>query len=409
MRKKIFVLAVATGVLLSLLLGNRSVSAAAEPYVLGFITDITGTSRNNNAPEAEGFRCYMDDLNARGGINGHPIQVIIEDGRSEPSPSAAAAKKLITMDNALAILGLGFTKAQPPVIELAEKSGVALIAGYMTIMKAWDVKPGSIAFASGYIAHPGYHPGACAAAEIVRKTQPKGARVAVSSYAFPGGRISTDWMSELCEKMGYKVVYKEHIPPGTVDLSPWANKVAASKADVFWGYFGSEVMFPLVLALEKAGYSKDIVFPDFVTERDVAKIVEELKGKKVNLIWYGRYASVYEGKNIPKIQEIGSTMEKYNARYPISARHLQGWVMGRLLEKSLRKAGWPCDRAGLIAALETTQIETDGLTGGPIHFTPTDHYGPVWFKAYKCNATQKSLKPFLDWFSIKAKDFAKKK
>ena len=70
-------------------------SMAAEPYVIGFVADITGMARANYAPEAEGTRLYIDYLNAKGGVNGHPVKLIIEDGKSDPAKSAAVAKKLI--------------------------------------------------------------------------------------------------------------------------------------------------------------------------------------------------------------------------------------------------------------------------------------------------------------------------
>ena len=59
-------------------------SEAADPYVIGYQTDITGPVSSFYAPGAEGFRLYMQALNDSGGINGHPVNVLYEDDKSSP-------------------------------------------------------------------------------------------------------------------------------------------------------------------------------------------------------------------------------------------------------------------------------------------------------------------------------------
>ena len=108
------------------------------------------------------------------------------------------------------------------------------------------------------------------------------------------------------------------------------------------------------------------------------------------------------------MKNIEKAMNKFGHQYPLSARTCHGWTMGRLMEQALTKAGWPCSRADLIAALEKTDLDTLGLTGGPIQFTPTDHYGPTWWRAYRWNAAKKALLPVMDWFKIETKTIENK-
>lgn len=384
---------------------NASPSVAAEPYVIGYIADITGMARANYAPETEGTRLYIDSLNAKGGINGHPVKLIIEDGKSDPAKSAAIAKKFIVEDKVLAIMGLGFSRAQPPVMEIAKKEGVAVIAGYTLIMDVHKTEPGDVGFATGYIMHPKFHPGGYAYAKVAALLHPKG-RMASSGYDTPGGRFWSQWASDWAKKMGLQVVYHEDIPPRTLDLTPWASKVAKIDPDIYTNAEGGEIFIPLAVALEKHGWTKDLLFPDFVTEADLVKGIKRLMTNGEWVLWMGRYASAYE--KIPEYDNIRKAMKEFGHQYPLSARHAQGWTMGRLIEQALKKAGWPCTREKLIAALETTDLDTKGLTGGPIRFTPTDHYGDTWWKAYRWDASKKALVPVMDWFMIDADKVAKK-
>jgi branched-chain amino acid transport system substrate-binding protein len=404
MKKRCWTVILVFAVFFMVFSSNGGPSEAAEPYVIGYVADITGMARANYAPEAEGARLYIDSLNARGGINGHPVKLVIEDGKSDPALSAAVAKKLIVEDKVLAILGLGFSRAQPPVMELAAKDGVAVIAGYTLISPVQKTKPGDVGFATGYVMHPSFHPGGYGYARVAAELHPKG-RLANSAYDTPGGRFWSQWAADWAKKMGLDVVYHEDVPPRTVDLSPWANKVAQADPDMFVIAVGGEIFIPLATALEKAGWTKDLMFPDFVAEGDFVKGIKRLMTNGEWILWFGRYASAFE--KIPEYDRIREAMKKFGHEYPLSARHAQGWTMGRLIEQALMKAGWPCTRAKVISALENTELDTKGLTGGPIRFTPTDHYGPTWWKVYRWSAKEKGLVPIMDWFKIEPGDIAK--
>ena len=406
MKKKIWV--VVLGMVFGVFIFGADIRllSAAEPYVIGNQTDITGDANTNYAPEAEGFRLYIESLNERGGVKGHPIKVIYEDDKSEPSRAAAVAKKLIESDKVLAITSLGFSRAQPPVYELARKAGVAVITGYTTTEPVWSAKPGDPIFATGHVMNPKFHPGAYGSAKIVEKLYPKGSKVASSAYDTPGGRVWSIWCADWVKKMGYDLVLHKDIPPGTVDFTPWARAIVDTNP-VFWGNaIGGEILISLAPTLEKMGWTKDLLVPDFVTEGDLVKSIDRLMTNGEWILWFGRYASAFD--NIPEFDNIRKAMNKYGRKFPLSARHGQGWTMARLMEAALTKAGWPCTREGLIAALERTEIDTMGLTGGPIRFTPTDHYGESWWKAYRWDSKKKALSPVMDWIKVSSEGIAVK-
>lgn len=406
MRKWTFLVAVCLAFPLISFLGGNDALQAAEPYVIGYLTDVTGPARANYAPESEGFRLYMDTVNARGGINGHPVEVIIEDGKSDPSRSASVAKKMIVENNVLAICGLGFSASQPPVYALAKKEGVPVLAGYSCTENVTQCQPGTVVFATGYIFTPEFCPSAYVSARIVEALKPKGSTVAITGFATPGARVWTDLSQTWLKEMGYNVVYREDIPPQAVDLSPWINKVAELNPHSYVTIVGTSLLIPQLVGLEKMGYRNEIIFPDFVPESDLVNGIKRLVTRNEQLIWGGRYATVYE--NLPEMKKIEEAMKKFGHQYPFSARLCQGWTMGRVMEQALQRAGWPCSRTDLIAALEKTDLDTRGLTGGPMRFTPTNHYGPNWWRAYRWDYDKKALVPAVDWFEAKDRPVEKK-
>jgi ABC-type branched-subunit amino acid transport system substrate-binding protein len=385
---------------------SPGVSMAKEPYVIGYVADITGMARANYAPEAEGCRLYIDSLNARGGINGHPVKLIIEDGKSQPAASAAVAKKLIVEDEVIAILGLGFTSSQPPVIKLAAENRVAVVAGFSLAVAVNQIKSGTpeeFCFNTGRIMNPKYLPAAYAYAFVANKLHPNGT-YAASGYDTPGGRFWSKKGADYSAQKGLKVVYHEDIPPGTMDVSLWANKVARANPDFYALDVGGEIFVTMASALEKAGWEKDQLYPDFVSEADIEKGVKRLMGDGKGILLLSRYASAYD--DLPEYQKIKKAMKKFGHQHPLSAHHAQGWTIGRIVEAALQKAGWPCSREQFVDALETLDLDPMGLTGGRIKYTPDNHVGPMFWKLYRWDASKKSLVQVMDWFKVDAKDMS---
>jgi len=44
---------------------------------------------------AKVFKLYFDEVNKKGGINGHPVKVILDDSRSDPAKTASQVQSYI--------------------------------------------------------------------------------------------------------------------------------------------------------------------------------------------------------------------------------------------------------------------------------------------------------------------------
>ncbi|MCX5904285.1 MAG: ABC transporter substrate-binding protein [Proteobacteria bacterium] len=122
--KKIFLLFAALAVLTAL----SPVSFAAEPYVVGAVFAITGPASWLGEPERNTVTMVAEEINAQGGINGHPLQIIVEDTVGEETRTVLAVNKLINKDNVLAIVGPTRSGTTMAVIPIVEKAQVSLIS-----------------------------------------------------------------------------------------------------------------------------------------------------------------------------------------------------------------------------------------------------------------------------------------
>ncbi len=104
------------------------ITRAAEPYRVGAIFSITGPPAWLGEPERDTARMIADEINAAGGINGHPLELIIEDDAGEEAKSVLAAKKLIDKDKVAAIIGPSTSGASMAVKKIANEKEVPLIS-----------------------------------------------------------------------------------------------------------------------------------------------------------------------------------------------------------------------------------------------------------------------------------------
>src|ERR687887_2070182 len=67
---------------------------AQDTIKIGVITDRVGVSKPYAEPATEGIIFGANELNAKGGVLGRKVELLIEDDQSKPDLSATAARKL---------------------------------------------------------------------------------------------------------------------------------------------------------------------------------------------------------------------------------------------------------------------------------------------------------------------------
>ena len=78
---------------------------AADAIVVGEFASLTGKEAAFGQSSHKGTELAIEELNKAGGVLGRQLRLVAEDNRSTPGESATIAKKLITRDKVVAILG----------------------------------------------------------------------------------------------------------------------------------------------------------------------------------------------------------------------------------------------------------------------------------------------------------------
>jgi branched-chain amino acid transport system substrate-binding protein len=80
-------------------------AAAAEPIKIGMTQPLTGAVAASGTYVANGARIALDVLNRQGGVLGRPIQLVLEDNKSNPREAVASVEKLVLSDKVPVLIG----------------------------------------------------------------------------------------------------------------------------------------------------------------------------------------------------------------------------------------------------------------------------------------------------------------
>jgi len=107
-----------------LLVGN----GVADTLKIGAILSTTGPTAFLGVPEANTLEMMVESINARGGINGQMIELIIKDSAGQKEKTVSYAKQLIEEDKVFAIIGPTRTGSTLAIKTLCEQSKTLLIS-----------------------------------------------------------------------------------------------------------------------------------------------------------------------------------------------------------------------------------------------------------------------------------------
>jgi branched-chain amino acid transport system substrate-binding protein len=82
-----------------------ALGAAPEPIKIGHYASLTGKDAAFGVATRKGVLLAVEELNAKGGVLGRPLEYLVEDIQSKQGESATAVKKLISRDKVVAIIG----------------------------------------------------------------------------------------------------------------------------------------------------------------------------------------------------------------------------------------------------------------------------------------------------------------
>ena len=103
-------------------------AAADDVIKIGALMSVTGPAAFLGAPEARTLQMLVDETNAKGGVNGRRIQLLLKDTVGDPAKAVSFAKQLIDEEQVFAIIGPATSGETMQVKAIAEAGKTILIS-----------------------------------------------------------------------------------------------------------------------------------------------------------------------------------------------------------------------------------------------------------------------------------------
>jgi len=337
---------------------------AADTIKVGAILAVTGPASFLGAPEAKTLEMLVEEANAKGGINGKKVELIIKDTGADPQKAVSFAKQLIDEEKVFAIIGPSTSGETMQIKNIAEEGKTILLS-----CAAAEVIVNPVARYVFKVA-----PSDRFAVEMIFHQMKKMGitRIGLLSSNTGFGKAGKEQVERLASEHGIQILVSEVYDKSATDLTAEVTKLKAAhvQAVLNWSIepaqaiviknvrqiglavpvFQSHGFANIQYAKAAGAAAEGVLFP--ASRLIVADVLESKHPQKSVVMGYKR---AYEGKFKEDVSTFGG----------------HGYDALMILVRALKEKG--ADREKVRSAIESMK----GFIGtaGTFNFSSTDHNG----------------------------------
>lgn len=337
--KKLKVVAIAITVLtLSLVTLLSACTTPAPPseakiLKIGQIIEMSGPFAPGLELVKQGTEVCAEWINDNGGIDvagqKYKVQLIVEDNKSTPEGSVAAANKLIYQDNVSFIIGPAIPFLGMAMANISEE------AKMVRVESVGVGAPGELGPETSYTFCPMSTVSMIGPAyDYLTEAYPKAKKIALVCPEDPSGLYWMDTSKKWAEKHGLTVVFAESYPVGTADFFPLCTRLWDAKPDAIELGLGPE---PWKAGIIKGARQLGFTGPLFSGDTLEPNVITALAGKDAVYDMFTVCVNPTSNDYTPVAQEI---KKRVDAKYPGSYqdRHTGGWAALWMPAQAIEKA-----------------------------------------------------------------------
>jgi branched-chain amino acid transport system substrate-binding protein len=322
--------------LVALVLAMPLAASAQKPIKVGVPLPLSGPPALFGEPASKGAMMYVEELNAKGGVLGRKIELIVRDSKADANEAVRVARELILKDNVDFLMGT-LTSAEGPAVSVVAKENkivfIAPIPKTDQLTAADKLHPYVFRVAANTTME------GRSAAEIVAKWPVTKVATIAFDYAY-GQDVTKSFVEHLKKiKPSAQIVDQQWPKLGEQDYNPFINAQMAKKPEAIvssiWGGF-----FVTYSKQAKALGMFDAVKYNFIGlgEAGSPETTKSMGADYPVGIWGNSYDAFYWGETAAH-REYTEKLAKYlKDEYP-SSWAVQGYIGMQFLAEAIKKAG----------------------------------------------------------------------
>ena len=351
--------------ILALAVAAPAAGLAEEPLKIGALLSVTGPAAFLGAPEANTLAMLVEEQNARGGILGRRIQLIVKDTGGSPEKAISFAKQLIEEERVFAIIGPATSGETMAVKALAEEARTLLLSCAAAEVIVQPVAPHVFK-----TAQKDSH----AAIKIFQQMQKlRISRIGVLTSNTGFGKAGKEQIEKLAPQHGIQIVASEVYDKAATDLTAEVTKLKAAKVEAILNWSIEPAQAIAIKNIRQLGLTVPIFqshgFGNVEYARAAGAAAEGV------LFPAGRlHVAELLPASHPQRAVLVAYRTAYEQRFKEDASGFGGYAHDAfvILRAAIERTGG-LDREKVRAAIEGTR----GLVAasGTFNFSPTDHNG----------------------------------
>jgi branched-chain amino acid transport system substrate-binding protein len=237
------------------------VTSAHAEILIGVAGPITGQYVWTGEEQRRGAEMAVADINAKGGVLGENVRLIVGDDGCFPDQAVAVANKLVN-DGVVFVAGHNCSHSSIPASKVYEKAGVLMISPASTNPRLTDEGGDNVFRVCGRDDQQGIVAGDYLVDAWAHK------KIAILHDNSTYGKGLADETRKQLNKRGVKEAMYEAYVPGERDYSPLVSRMQAASIDVFYlGGYPTEAA--LILRQARAlDYQVQLVGGDSLTSNE---------------------------------------------------------------------------------------------------------------------------------------------
>lgn len=210
-----------------------SVAKAADPIRIGMSVALTGGVAPIGKQVLTALQIWRDDVNAKGGLLGRPVELVFYDDQSNPANVPSLYTKLIDVDKVDLLIGPYATNMVAPAIPILmqnKKTTIGILANaanskfhydqYFSMLPTGPEPQKS--FAYGFF-------------ELAAGATPRPKTVAIIAADAEFAQNAADGARQSIKEIGgFEIVLDEKYPPSTTDYTPVVRAAQALNPDIIF-------------------------------------------------------------------------------------------------------------------------------------------------------------------------------
>jgi branched-chain amino acid transport system substrate-binding protein len=217
---------------LVLLIAGAGRASVADPIRIGLSLSLTGPTAAAGKQVLAGLEIWRDDVNAKGGLLGRPVQFVSYDDQGNPSNAPAIYAKLMGVDKVDLLIGPYSTNviaAVLPAIMQANRTTIGIFGlganqnfKYPRYFSMNSQGPSPANYSKCVF-------------DLAAAQNPKPTRLALIGAEVEYSRNALDGARQNGKAMGFDIVFERTYPLSTTEFTPVVRAMHAANPDVVFG------------------------------------------------------------------------------------------------------------------------------------------------------------------------------